>query len=321
MNTSLDPDHQSAQLLAFCKATADARRLDILRVLCMESFGVLELCGIFNMPQPGLSHHLKILTSANLLSTRREGTSIFYRRALISANNPLEPIISDLFALLDQGQLSQCFEKNLQQIHKERAEKSEQFFAKHAHRLKDNQDYIVNFDHYTSCVEDILHNEQIPSSANVIEIGPGQSPLLNLLAASFAEIYALDNSRQMLQVAESTLLPKYRKKVHFIFTDLKTYRTKVDLIVLNMVLHHIASPNRFFNSAAELLKPNGRLLIIDLCPHDQDWTRDSCGDLWLGFDPEELDTWARESKFDIGQSAYLGLKNGFQVQLRLFKAA
>ena len=74
----------SETLLMLCKALADPLRQDVMRLLKHDSFGVQELCHITTTPQPGMSHHLKILTSAGLLETKREGTSIFYRRALLS---------------------------------------------------------------------------------------------------------------------------------------------------------------------------------------------------------------------------------------------
>ena len=89
-------------------------------------------------------------------------------------------------------------------------------------------------------------------------------------------------------------------------------------MVLNMVTHHLASPAVAFGSARKLLRPEGCLLVVDLCPHDQDWARDACGDLWLGFEPEDLDKWALENNLSTGQSLYLGLKNGFQIQARLY---
>ena len=73
-------------LAAFCKAIGDALRLDILRVLRNDSFGVLELAQIFAMRQSGMSHHLKVLANAGLVSTRREGNSILpmaHRRSRI----------------------------------------------------------------------------------------------------------------------------------------------------------------------------------------------------------------------------------------------
>src|SRR5690606_40551176 len=72
------------QLAALLKAAGDPLRLDILRVLAQDSFGVLELCQMFSAKQSGMSHHLKVLTNAGLLTSRREGNSIFYRRAYLT---------------------------------------------------------------------------------------------------------------------------------------------------------------------------------------------------------------------------------------------
>jgi 2-polyprenyl-3-methyl-5-hydroxy-6-metoxy-1,4-benzoquinol methylase len=95
-------------------------------------------------------------------------------------------------------------------------------------------------------------------------------------------------------------------------------KAHTDLIVLNMVLHHLASPSVFFKTASQQLADGGRLLIVDLCQHHQDWARDICGDMWLGFNPADIDIWAQDAGLTIGRSTYLGLKNGFQVQVRLF---
>ena len=94
---------------------------------------------------------------------------------------------------------------------------------------------------------------------------------------------------------------------------------KGDLIIIDMVLHTIASTAETFLAAAALLKPDGFLLIVDLSTHAQDWVRESCGDLWLGFDEDDLDNWAMKAGLEAGQSSYLGLRNGFQIQMRVFK--
>ena len=73
---------QTDDLAAFCKAAGDVLRLDILRVLRSDSFGVLELAQIFGMRQSGMSHHLKVMHKAGLLEPKREGNAIFYRRPL-----------------------------------------------------------------------------------------------------------------------------------------------------------------------------------------------------------------------------------------------
>ena len=265
-----------------------------------------------------MSHHLKILATAGLLTTRREGNSIFYRRAIVASNNALETLTNSLFKSIDQIRIPAETTRRVGEIHGDRSLRSKRFFERNADRLKQNQDLIAEFSHYGDCILELLCNEGLPSSTRVIEVGPGESPLINLLAQQFDQLCALDNSEEMLNKARATLAKKYRSKVQFILGDLHYALECADLIVLNMVLHHLASPSRFFVSAADRINPEGRLLIIDLCSHDQDWARDTCGDLWLGFDPLDLDNWAEKAAFIKGQSTYIGLKNGFQVQVRLF---
>lgn len=96
---------------------------------------------------------------------------------------------------------------------------------------------------------------------------------------------------------------------------------KADLITCNMVLHHVPAPKEIFNHSAQLLKPGGCLLITDLCAHDQEWARESCGDLWLGFAPEDLTRWAKDAQLQEEQTQFLALRNGFQIQFRTFRRA
>ena len=103
--------------------------------------------------------------------------------------------------------------------------------------------------------------------------------------------------------------------------DLQHLSAQFDCIVANMVLHHVPSPAHIFSQAFALLKPGGSLMVSDLSRHDQQWVRESCGDLWLGFSAEELDQWSREAGLTKGESQYLGLRNGFQIQVRRFYRA
>tara|TARA_R110002072_G_scaffold59158_5_gene150778 strand:- start:56304 stop:57269 length:966 start_codon:yes stop_codon:yes gene_type:complete len=311
-------ENQTDQLLMFFKASADALRLDILRVLRVESFGVLELSHVFSIPQPAMSHHLKILSTANLVSTRREGNSIFYRRSLIPSTEPEAGLLRALFIAIDTVPVATHIQQRAIEVHRERELSSKAFFDKNADRLKENQDLIAEFSHYAGCLQDLLNSESIPGDATVIEVGPGESPLLGALLKAFTHVTAIDSSEEMLEKAKQNL-GKKAAQASFKqgeISDLEADRA--DLIVVNMVLHHIASPAVFFLTAFDKLKPGGCLFIMDLCPHGQDWTRDVCGDLWLGFESADLETWANEAKFNVGQSAYLGLKNGFQVQLKMF---
>jgi ArsR family transcriptional regulator len=85
-----------------------------------------------------------------------------------------------------------------------------------------------------------------------------------------------------------------------------------------MVLHHTPEPGQILDDVASSLAPGGVVLVTDLCRHDQGWARENCGDLWLGFDPQELGGWARDAGLEEIASVYLAQRNGFQIQVRLF---
>jgi len=322
----MQTDSQSAvspdQLLSFCKASSESLRLEILRVLSVDSFGVMELCRILDIQQPGISHHLKILANADLLVTRREGNSIFYRRALISAEDPLSALRHSLFNTVDRISLPAEVHDRITSVHQERASHSQEFFAKNADKFKENQNSIVSFDQYSGCIQDLLNNEHFSRSEIVMEIGPGEGELLKQLAEQFDVLYALDNSVEMLDKARRQFSHSVDQKISFIQGGMEQaiqQQIRVDLIVLNMVLHHLPSPAEAFSQARRLMNDCGYLLIVDLSSHDQDWVRDSCGDLWLGFDADDLDDWAAIHELGRSQSSYLGLRNGFQIQMALFQ--
>ena len=304
------------------KALGDSLRLQILRLLKSESFGVLELCRIVDIRQSALSHHLKILANAQLVSTRREGNSIFYRRAFLSDDDYYREIKESVFDQVDLLPLAKSAEKKISQIQLERAQQSLNFFNKNAGKFKEQQGLIVAHDDYGSILHDVIDSLGLNDKATVLEVGPGEGLLLTELAAKFKKLIALDNSREMLEKCEEAITKGKFKGVKFILGDTTVARKKdvpSDLIIFNMVLHHISSPAKTFKDSSALLKENGYLLIADLSTHDQDWVRKSCGDLWLGFDEEDLNHWAQKAGLVPGQSSYLSLRNGFQIQIRVFR--
>ena len=304
------------------KALGDSLRLQILRLLKSESFGVLELCRIVDIRQSALSHHLKILANAQLVSTRREGNSIFYRRAFLSDDDYYREIKESVFDQVDLLPLAKSAEKKISQIQLERAQQSLNFFNKNADKFKEQQGLIVTLDDYGSILHDVIDSLGLNDKATVLEVGPGEGLLLTELAAKFKKLIALDNSREMLEKCEEAITKGKFKGVKFILGDTTVAGKKdvlSDLIIFNMVLHHISSPAKTFKDSSALLKENGYLLITDLSTHDQDWVRKSCGDLWLGFDEADLNHWAQKAGLVPGQSSYLSLRNGFQIQIRVFR--
>jgi ArsR family transcriptional regulator len=311
-----------ADLLAtICKAASDSLRIDIMRVLSNDSFGVQELAAIFSMPQPGMSHHLKVLSKSGLLVTRRQGNSIFYRRALLKDEGDLHDFQVSLFAAIDALAIGSEYLTKINRIYEERSAQSRMYFERNVDRFEENQGMLCELSQYLPSLKEILDLAHLSSASRVMEVGPGQGQLLIELATRFQQIVALDSSEEMLAMTKGKVATK--DKISFIKSSLEAYEPSGDVfdaVVLNMVLHHLPSPTRALCKLRDMVRSGGYLVIADLCTHNQEWTKTACGDVWLGFDPQDLRDWAQDARFVEDQSSYLGLKNGFQIQLKLFRA-
>lgn len=310
------------------KAAGDELRLGILQLLGQGAFGVLELCDIFAIKQSSMSHHLKVLAQAGLVSTQREGNSIFYRRPLLTADNDTSRWLKCLFFTLDETAIGYS-EHAVAVVMAERAQACQEFFAKHAHELKEKQDLIASHDQYGEALSKLLKNlketQQVGSQGQALEIGPGEGLFIPELSQHFESVLALDISADMLAKTQTLISAQQLHNVRAELGDtsslLPQQQGQFQFVVANMVLHHVPSPKAIFADVAQLLQPGGVLLITDLCRHEQSWAKESCGDLWLGFETEDLTAWATQSGLSEGESQFLGLRNGFQIQFRLFNKA
>ena len=319
----LHPENNSTRLLAFCKATADLLRLDILKVLSRESLGVLELVQIFNCKQSLISHHLKILANAGLVLRRREGNSIFYRRANTISSTEMAEMQKGLFNAIERTQLSLEAQQRLALIHDDRADKCQRYFRENANKFSQHQEQVAAYELYGPNAKELIASTiPLDSTQNtVLEIGPGEGEFLVELSQLFKRVIALDNSSEMLNKAQELATSQNLTNIDFVHGDTRNNslsEQQINCVVLNMVLHHVPSPVEVLFDIAELLDENGQLFITELCSHDQSWVKTSCGDLWLGFEPEDLSDWTRNAGFKEGESVYLAQRNGFRVQIRQF---
>ena len=306
-------------LAAFCKAAGEPLRLNILRALSNDSFGVLELAHIFATGQSGVSHHLKVLTQAGLVTPRREGNAIFYRRSLPQQHSPDELLHHALLTSLDDLSVPSDVALRIKHVHAQRAEASQEFFERMAGDFQSRQDLIAGLPQFRDSLLALLDSLTFSAGATAIEVGPGDGGFLAELSSRFQQVRALDNSPQMLELARQTCVKHGLQNVELQLADaLHDDVVAADCVVVNMVLHHFAAPAEALCLLARLLKPGGSLLITELCRHDQDWAKQACGDLWLGFDQDALAQWANAAGLIPSESLYLGLKNGFQIQLRHF---
>jgi ubiquinone/menaquinone biosynthesis C-methylase UbiE/DNA-binding transcriptional ArsR family regulator len=307
------------ELAALCKAGGDPLRLNILRALANDSFGVLELAQIFAIGQSGISHHLKVLAQARLVATRREGNAIFYRRALPQADAFGGRLHAALLEEADQLRLPRDCLARIAAVHAQRAAASRDFFARAADKFQAQQDLIAGLPQYRESVLALLDALSFPAGATAIEVGPGDGGFLPELAQRFRRVTGLDNSPAMLELARGRCARDGLDNVELLLADaLVEPQPAADCVVLNLVLHHLAAPADALRQLARLVKAGGSLLVTELCSHDQSWARTACGDLWLGFEQDDLARWAEAAGLAGGESLYIGLRNGFQIQVRHF---
>ena len=176
-------------ITALCKAAGDPLRMQILKVLQQNAYGVLELCQVFDIRQSAMSHHLKILANAGLVATRREGTTIFYRRNPRNTDVDLQALQQVLFNTVDDARLDLVLAEHLTQINSERASASVAFFNRNVARFEQNQDLIASWADYGDSVEGFLDSSLV-ANGTAIEVGPGYGQFLGKLASRFDQVVA-----------------------------------------------------------------------------------------------------------------------------------
>jgi ArsR family transcriptional regulator len=307
---------KSLNIASALKAAGDSMRLEILKIMRRDSFGVLELCQIFNVQQPSMSHHLKVMSNAGLLESRREGNSIYYKRA--QGCSPEEQAVLDrIFELSDATDISGAHKSGVNRVQETRKQRAENFFRENADRFHEQQDLIAGFTDYGDALLSLLVRGEVRTW---VEIGPGAGELLKEACHSYGRTIALDISSEMLE-SSRTCLGEEAHQVDFVLGDTSDALKRgiqADTVSCSMVLHHVASPAEMIRDMARILNCHGQLLICDLDKHDQEWARESCGDLWLGFAPEEIGGWCADAGLHEGREQYLALRNGFRVQIREF---
>ncbi|GGE55074.1 transcriptional regulator [Streptosporangium jomthongense] len=323
LNAQAHPISSVDVLAPIYKASGDPLRLEILRVLRRDTFGVLELSQLFDMRQSGMSHHLKVMHKAGLVEPQREGNAIFYRRPLhLDNDKPTDLTIRQIFEAVDRAPLPVHLQEKIESIRNQRADQSQAFFSRHSEQFREQQELIAAFDLYAAPVADMIRKRTRKRQwQTALEIGPGEGGFLPVLSELCEHVVALDNSRDMLAKATRTCIEERLNNIDLIegVTDTLLARGDAfDLVVANMVLHHVPSPADIFLDAAALMNNSGCLVISDLCRHDQNWAKENCGDLWLGFEPEELTAWAAAAGLKAGEQLFIGLRNGFQIQVREF---
>ncbi len=284
----------SPAILDHLSALADTTRSRLLLLLDRHELTVTELCDIMQLPQSTVSRHLKALADSGWVVARAEGTSNLYSMR----RDELDPSARRLWLLVREqvGSSSPAVQdhRRLQSVLTERRTKSQEFFSSSAgqwDRLRDDM------------FGDRFHLAALPAFADpswtVGDLGCGTGQASAALAPFVAHVIAVDASAAMLQAAKKRLSTFENVDLRRgDLEDLPIDDGRLDAATLVLVLHHLPEPEIAIAEVARVVKPGGRLLVVDMLPHDRESYRQQMGHVWLGFSDEHLRRILRESGFD-----------------------
>jgi len=268
------------------RALADDVRLRLVRALMTAELSVAELVHVLGLPQSTVSRHLKPLRDCSLVETRREGTSVYYRKGPALVNSSLENVLeSELARLTTAREDAAAVKKVLEQ----RRQRSRDFFEKMAGKYGELTQPGGGWSALAAGMAAGF------AGLDVVDLGAGEGELALLLARFAGSVTAVDQSKAMLKEvrhrAEAAGLGKVVKVCEGDFESLPLKNETADVVFLSQALHHAAQPAIAVSEAARILRKGGRLILLDLVKHDQDWVREQWADQWLGFEEKEVFEW------------------------------
>jgi ubiquinone/menaquinone biosynthesis C-methylase UbiE/DNA-binding transcriptional ArsR family regulator len=282
--------HDSLEtLLNGLRAAAEPSRLRLL-VLCSQGeWTVTELTQVLGQSQPRVSRHLKLLTEASLLERFREGSWVFYRRA---RRGPGARLARNLCRMLppDDSELA-LDRQRLAAVRSARQEQAAQYFAAQATRWDQVRSLHLDEAQVESALLEVF-GDQPPRS--LLDIGTGTGRVLQLLAPRIGFGLGVDLSREMLAVARANLDRTSLRNCQVRQGDmyhLPLPDGSFDAATLHNVLRFADDPGAALAEAARVLRPGGRLVVVDFAPHSLEFLREHHAHRRLGFADAQMRDW------------------------------
>jgi len=276
------------------KLLSDATRLRLLALLQNEPLSVVELQEIMDMGQSRISSHLALLRQAGLVEDRREGKKSFY-----SSTPPKEATQRQLYiAALEATGRQPEFQEDMQSLDRvlsRRRAEAEAYFNMVAGRLGKN--YCPG-----RSWEAIGHFLLLLTpDIDIVDLGAGEGVLSQLLARRARSVVCIDNSPAMVKVGSDLAKEHGIENLSYKLGDIEDVPIKdasVDLALLSQALHHANKPEKAIQEAWRILRPGGRLAVLDLNQHNFEKARELYADRWLGFPPNRLYHWIKATGFE-----------------------
>jgi ubiquinone/menaquinone biosynthesis C-methylase UbiE/Fe2+ or Zn2+ uptake regulation protein len=282
-----------ADLNAALKAAGEETRLRILALLAEAELTVSDLTDILRQSQPRISRHLKLLAEAGLVVRFREGAWAFFR---LAEHGPAALAVRDLIARLDgRDPVVARDRERLAEVRAARATAAQAYFKAHAAEWDRIRALHVADAAVETAIRAALADRPFRS---LLDLGTGTGRMLELLGGDLERGLGIDLSLDMLALARARLdragLKHCSVRQGDIY-DLPLARDSFDVVIIHQVLHYLDDGARAIREAARVLRPQGRLLVVDFAPHDLEFLREEHAHRRLGFAPEMVTQWMEQA--------------------------
>ncbi len=299
------------ETVVYYKALADETRLRLLNLLHRYELNVNEIVSAMGMKQSRISRHLKILTDCGLLKSRRDGLWAFYSASREGRGGRF----NELFRIFlnDDPELVADYEVMKDVIEEGMKEKTR------------------FFDSIASDWDDIKHGifgeldisgeiaAMVPHCAVAADLGCGTGALLPAIRKKARSVIGVDKSPKMLEEAAHRLAQN-GKGIELRIGEIEHLPMRdneVDAAVINMVLHHLPSPDAGIHEAARVLRKGGALVIVDLEKHQNEEMRRRYDHRWLGFTRKNMERWLSAGGFSVQSFKQYNMENGLKIDIYL----
>lgn len=275
-------------------ALADPIRSRLLLLLERHELTVSELRAVVQLPQSTVSRHLKILTDAGWLSSRGDGTSNRYRLDLRALDAPARRLWAPVREEAEGLPAARRDAQRVKGVLADRHTRSQQFFASSAAQWDKVRAELFGARTELFALLGLLDPTHV-----VGDLGCGTGQLAEAMAPFVKQVVAVDESAAMLRAARARLAQLDNVDLrHGSIEELPVEDGALDVAVLSLVLHYVAEPGAVLAGIRRALRPEGgRLLLVDMTPHDHADYRQAMGHVWLGFDRGQVEAWGSAAGF------------------------
>ncbi len=275
------------EILKWMGALADATRSRVLRLLDRHELTVAELCMVLQLPQSTVSRHLKVLAGEGWAAGRRQGTSSLWRMTLQDLDSSARRLWTLLRQSMDDQRWAQQDDRRLTEALAMRQTRSQAFFASAAGRWDRLRDEMFGQRFDLQAMLGLVNDQW-----TVGDLGCGTGQVAEALAPFVKQVVAVDASEAMLTAARKRLKPLANVQVRRgELQSLPLGDGELDAAVTMLVLHHLPEPAAAIVELARVVRPGGKLLLVDMIRHDRAEYQQTMGHVWLGFEQREIEQW------------------------------